>query len=266
MLGFHGGGRLFLFLFTHAMRRTLVIMAWRWFALVALLAAAPPGSAQDWVQWKSAAGGNNHYYALTPSATNWEAAEALAVSWGGTLATITSAKEQDFINVAFLTGALDHRPVWIGLVRTGAKGNFPSRVRRAMEDLGLVHPQAASGNAAGFEWVTGEPFSYSNWKQGEPNNSPPGEYCVAINWEYARGPMSENLKGNWNDTPWDGTRGYGANADGPYFGLVERDTDPNQPAYLRVARSVLPYALIAMLVVVLILYFARAKRRKKAMA
>ena len=66
----------------------------RWFAFVALLfgligafiswrgnvraeaslqnlSQTPPARAQRWIQWSSTASGNNHYYALTGSATNW---------------------------------------------------------------------------------------------------------------------------------------------------------------------------------------------------
>src|ERR1700677_4536669 len=98
------------------MNRIFLSRAYRWFILAAFLIGAPSIVAQTWIQWTSAAGGNDHYYALTTVATNWEAAERIAVSWGGTLAVITSSNEQNFINDTFLTNALEHRPVWIGLV------------------------------------------------------------------------------------------------------------------------------------------------------
>jgi hypothetical protein len=166
-----------------------------------------------WMQWSSAAGGNNHYYALTPTATDWAIAEKLAVSWGGTLATITSLQEQDFINTTFLTGSFEHLPLWIGLVRA-TNGTFEGA----------------------FKWVTDEPFSYSNWKPGEPNNMPPGENVVAINWAYSSDPP-RGTKGDWNDTPLNGTTGFGGMTDGPYFGLVERDTDPSRSSKLNSTSS-----------------------------
>jgi hypothetical protein len=184
----------------------------------------PPAGGPVWIQWRSTAGGNNHYYALTPSATNWVAAQSLAVSWGGALATITSAEEQNFINDTFLIGAFEHLPVWIGLVRTSTNGTAPlaGRLRRAMADLGF---HVSVGPKTEFEWVTGEDFSYSNWKPGEPNNAPPGESYVAMNWEYSDNPP-RGIKGDWNDTPLNGTTGYGGNTDGPYFGLVEVGQPP----------------------------------------
>jgi hypothetical protein len=185
-------------------------------------AGLPSAATAKWIQWSSTAGGNGHYFALTPWATNWTAAQDLAVSWGGHLVTITSQKEQDFINETFLTGPLDHLPVWIGLVRARANPAGPpiitGRIRRALEDLGLIRTVAHSP----FEWITGEPFSYSNWKPGEPSDSPPGESWVAINWEYSDIPV-RGIKGDWNDTPENGTAGYGGMTSGPYFGLVERD-------------------------------------------
>jgi hypothetical protein len=39
----------------------------------------PSARAAAWIQWSSAAGGNNHWYALTPSAANWLAAQKLYI-------------------------------------------------------------------------------------------------------------------------------------------------------------------------------------------
>jgi hypothetical protein len=157
----------------------------------------------------------------------------IAVSWGGNLATIRSDREQDFINSTFLTGEFEHHPIWIGLVRKGFSGELASRVPLAMEDLGLLKPKAptARTRTAEFEWVLGEPVLYSNWKPGEPNNSPPGEQYVAINWEYSDDPPRGN-KGDWNDTPLNGTSGWGGTTEGPYFGLVERTSGSNRPGIL----------------------------------
>ena len=63
-----------------------------------------------WITWPTSAGGNGHIYGLTPTATNWLAAEAIAASYGGTLASITSADEQAFINNSFFVGEFEHLP------------------------------------------------------------------------------------------------------------------------------------------------------------
>ncbi|HEX3718358.1 MAG TPA: hypothetical protein VH595_10365 [Verrucomicrobiae bacterium] len=235
---------------------------WRWLAIVSLLFGlagiyiawhSHPQSrpvtnpnqvsagSPVWTQWSSTNGGNDHWYALTPSATDWDTAEKLAVSLGGTLATITSPEEQNFINGTFLTGEFEHLPLWIGLVRIstnvptgGARAGayrvvpvvpssggssaggyqvvpigfggpltFPQRVRLALSDLGFNVNLGGPRNTE-FSWVTGEDFNYSNWKPGEPNNTPPGESWVAINWEYSDNPP-RGTKGDWNDTPLYGT-------------------------------------------------------------
>src|SRR3974390_509177 len=103
-------------------------------AIAALVIRAPRAKAQTWIQWSSADGGNNHYYAITPTATNWNAAQKLAISWGGALATITSSNEQNFINTAFLTGKFEHLPLWIGLFKSPNKGSFSGK-------LGSLHVQ-----------------------------------------------------------------------------------------------------------------------------
>jgi hypothetical protein len=78
-------------------------------------------------------------------------------------------------------------------------------------------PQASSPCC---QWVTGESFSYSNWKDWEPSGD--GDY-LCINWNAVRG----DPLGQWNDAPNAGTTGYdnGAN-DGPYASLVESDHAP----------------------------------------
>lgn len=165
-------------------------------------------------QWTTASGGNGHYYGITSSATDWDTAEAMAVSDGGTLATITSAAEQTFIDNTFLaSGAYSDLPLWVGL-----------------DDIAN-----GAGSKDYTNWVTGEAVTYTNWNTatGEPTNSPPGEDYVAINWHYAQG--SASTVGTWNDTPEAGTTGYGGNSDGPYFGIVEIVPEPSASWFLLAA-------------------------------
>jgi hypothetical protein len=244
------------------MRRLFI--HWRsWLAIGALVVNAHPGRAQTWVQWNSGQGGNNHYYAVTPTATNWDAAQKLAISWGGTLATITSSNEQNFINTTFLIGKFEHLPLWIGLLKPGSKRPFSGK-------LGGIHVQIGLEPKADFRWVTDEALSYINWKSGEPSDSPPGEDYVAINWAYSDVPP-RGVKGDWNDTPLNGTTGYRGNTDGPYFGLVERESDPNGPVKAALAKAGFMWyarriALMIALAVLLIYCFARFKKYERSRA
>jgi len=230
------------------------------FALAAVLAGTLSGRAQNWVQWKSVEGGNGHYYALTPVATNWAAAEALAVSWGGTLATITSEAEQKFINDTFLTGALEHRPVWIGLMDKAAKKG-PWKLK-----LGPVKVEIGDAPKPSYnQWVTGEPINYQNWKPGQPDNCGGNEHYGVINWFDSDSPP-RGIKGDWNDAPLDGTRGFGGTTDGPYFGLVERDFDPRLPVPKKFAVSPMNIVLVILATSALIILLVRFQRKKKAAA
>ena len=104
---------------------------------------------------------NMHYYKVFTGNFTWNEAKKACEEKGGHLVTITSKEEQEFINAL---NALNQR-VWIGGTRK---------------------------NAYNWTWVTGEPWMYENWADGEPNNSPdlfPYENCVTI-W---------NDSGQWND-------------------------------------------------------------------
>ncbi len=109
------------------------------------------------------------------------------------LTTITSAGEEQFIISTFLTGA-NNAVFWIG------------------------GTDKADGTT--WTWVTGEPFTYTNWKSLEPSGD--GDY-LCINWNAVR----NDPLGEWNDSPLAGTTGYdnGAN-DGPYASLLESDDEP----------------------------------------
>lgn len=116
---------------------------------------------------------NGHYYYVynIDTGTTWEDAKQYCESQGGYLATITSPEEQTFISGLVQNQA--KRSYWIGLTDTKEPGNW--------------------------EWVTDEPFSYSNWGQNEPNHGYGGkEHYVAVvsyDTEYDY-PI---FRGEWND-------------------------------------------------------------------
>jgi hypothetical protein len=107
--------------------------------------------------------------------------------------------------------------------------------------------------------VTGEPLAYSNWHPGQPDNFSPGENYAAMNWHYSDSPP-RGIKGDWNDAPLNGTVGFGGTTDGPYFGLVERDTDPSKPIPMGLAKPAIYLGLIVAVVAVLVIYFVRFRR------
>lgn len=95
---------------------------------------------------------DGHRYEIFRETLTWEEAKAACEAKGGHLATITSQEEQKTIESL----NTQNSKLWIG----GYK------------------------NSAGqWCWVTGEPWEYQNWGDGEPNNSSnvvADESCVAV--------------------------------------------------------------------------------------
>jgi hypothetical protein len=141
-----------------------------------------------------------HYYdAIAAPGITWTAAKSAAESQSyagvnGHLVTITSQGENDFI-VANLGGCPGY---WLG-------GFQPS---------GSPEPDG------GWQWVTGEPWSYTNWYGGGPNNHYGGDQGIhPYGWpeDVIQFPWWEG-SGTWNDFPNDiPMNGY----------IVEYDTPSN---------------------------------------
>ncbi len=93
---------------------------------------------------------NSKYY-VTNTATSWTTAQANAVAAGGHLATVTSQAENDFINN---NGTASSGSFWLGL-----------------QNVNLTPT---------FQWVNGEPVSYTNWNDGEPNETHQQVYARLI--------------------------------------------------------------------------------------
>ena len=85
------------------------------------------------------AGGNGHFYSVTENSGTWHEANEAAISYGGYLASITSAAEERFVLERTYRGA-----AWIGLTDERVEGSF--------------------------EWTSGEPLAYTNWGWDEPDN------------------------------------------------------------------------------------------------
>ncbi len=110
---------------------------------------------------KSAFEFNGHSYFVYEQEMSWIDAKQYCERLGGTLVTITSQSEQNFIND--LINGNKRSNYWIGANDISSEGNW--------------------------QWVTGEKFSFSNWDKGEPNNQGGNE-------DYALIHKSTRL---WND-------------------------------------------------------------------
>jgi MYXO-CTERM domain-containing protein len=103
------------------------------------------------MQWTIASGGNDHWYEFVATPSYWSDAQAAALgsSWmdmPGYLVTLTSAGENAFMSS--LPGFSTAGFAWIGGSDVGVEGQW----------FWMNGPEA------------GQPFSYTNWGPGEPNN------------------------------------------------------------------------------------------------
>lgn len=121
-------------------------------ALLALLAG--PAVAAP-VQWS----GNGHWYEAIaiPTGITWSAAYDSCQKLGGYLATPTSSAEH-----AFIYGLISGRPeLWFIDGANNGEGPW----------IGGFQPPGSGEPGGGWRWVTDEPWSYTAWSPGEPNNS-----------------------------------------------------------------------------------------------
>jgi len=116
---------------------------------------------------------------------NWYTCREYAIEQlGHDLATITSSQEN-----AFVTALLNMQPepvtAWLG---------------------GFQEP-ADSAPAENWHWITGEPWVYTNWWPGEPNDAEAGNEDGLSIW----GGQGSDRAGYWNDAKRDGynPRNYG---------------------------------------------------------
>lgn len=115
----------------------------------------------QWFQWS----GNGHYYQIvliSGTDHSWHAAREQAFLMAGPqgqmvdLATLTSAAENDFV-----FGLADDPIYWAIDAANNNQGPY----------LGAFQPDGSPEPAGGWQWVDGEPWVYTNWAGGEPNNS-----------------------------------------------------------------------------------------------
>ena len=142
--------------------------------LAALPGAAGHAAAGDVIQH-----GNTYYLVVPrPQGVTWlqafHAAEAMVHNGRqGHLATVTSAAEQQFfMNHPVLNDAMNN-----------------------IFYFGGYRASTSPDPAAGWRWVTGEVWGYTNWSEGEPNDMGGDEGALQF-W-------TDETLGRWNDNPID---------------------------------------------------------------
>jgi hypothetical protein len=118
------------------------------------------------LQWKVADGGNGHWYQVLSQNLIWPDAKIACEDRGAHLATLTSAGENTFV-----------------LTRLGI-GPFAYQI-------GAFQPIQACEPGCLWSWVTGEPWDFTNWFPGEPNDA---NATVGEDWSVMWG-----TTGQWND-------------------------------------------------------------------
>lgn len=99
---------------------------------------------------------NGHSYYRSTGSMTWTDARQACINMGGHLVTSTSLAENNFLFNLWPNG-------WIGLTDEQTEGVW--------------------------KWVTGEPYSWSYWNSGEPNNAGNEDYIQFVGG------------GRWNDLP-----------------------------------------------------------------
>ncbi|XAL99832.1 lectin-like protein [Phycisphaeraceae bacterium D3-23] len=152
--------------------------------LIALLAGVG-GNAHADSDWEYY---NGSWYQLVDSnpLTFWQA-QSYAESLGGHLATIHSAEENAFVNSV-------------------VTNTHPNPIPTMNPWIGLYQPPGSPEPDGGYVWVTGEPVTYLNWREGSPSNGLNGAEDTARFYPY--GIYNNAPPGMWNDVPGTSSNHY----------------------------------------------------------
>ena len=133
---------------------------------------------------------NGHaYYAILTWGSSWQSAVADAEKRGGYLASITSDAENDFV---YELTKNDER-LWIMFEDGQAFGPWIG----TYQETGAVEPDG------GWALVSGEPVTFSNWSEGQPNNFGGNSDVVRFhNYIHQPSPFWDDADGNGS------SRGY----------------------------------------------------------
>ena len=129
-------------------------------------------------QWPLSEGGNGHWYAVIPQWASWYKADSLAKGIEirgatGHLATVTSPGENEFILNNILANA------------------WPDTIFSMRTQYWLGGERSYGG---GWEWVTGEPFRYTNWADSVPFGTDAGLVIAMVGYGFDINPP---LPGKW---------------------------------------------------------------------
>lgn len=127
------------------------------------------------MQWRVEDGGNDHWYAISHAYGDYWQARDRAYERGGYLCTITNAAESSFVTayIALHMNPGNPNAFWIG-----GRQDYPW-----------------NGPSNGWNWYgsyANEPWSFTNWAPGEPNDATNGEDYLQINQDNS----------GWNDRQW----------------------------------------------------------------
>lgn len=108
------------------------------------------------IQWPPADGGNDHWYEalVAPGGISWADANTTANAAGGYLATLTTTAENNFV-----FSLIDSPEYWVYSPAGAYLGPWIGGLK----------------TNDGWQWVTNEPFTFTNWSPGAPNNAAPYE-------------------------------------------------------------------------------------------
>lgn len=143
----------------------------------------PAGWSGVSVQWTNGAEANNHWYDLvdTHDFITWEQSRDKAIEFGGYLATVTSAAENQFLFEYFYNNYGGMQGFYLG-------GYQPN---------GGVLKSDESDPGAGWAWANGELWSYTNWSVGQPDNSAYDGYHAENYLHYF--PAVNSTDSGWDD-------------------------------------------------------------------
>lgn len=132
----------------------------------------------------------NYYEVFNGVADTWEMAQQYCESRGGHLATLTSQEENNYVYQQMVDAG--YESAYFGLTDVDTEGTW--------------------------KWITGEPSSYQNWHNGEPNSENQNEDYAMFYYKYS--------DGTWNDGDFGGRT---VNSDRAF--ICEWDTEAAYQSY-----------------------------------